>query len=177
MTGLIVFRNFTNIGNNALGHVLYVDQLIQDGLAGSVVAAEFTPVTAAINEVLAGVKVGLDEVQMGTDIIVEVESLYESNHAPNSAEAERWEALADGYAANILGDVVKSSSTSSASRARAPQHRSGRAGEAAADAGGRLHEERGADHHLGGQRRPGRLARQPGHQGTARAGGFADRPP
>ena len=105
-TGLIVFRNFTNIGNNALGHVLYVNQLIQDGLAGSVVAAEFTPITAAINEVGAGVKVGLDEVQMGTDIVIEVESLYQSNHAPNSAEAEQWKALADGYAANILGDVV-----------------------------------------------------------------------
>ena len=106
VTGLIVFRNFTNMGNNAVGHVLYVDQLIQDGLAGSVVAAEFTPVTAAINEVLAGVKVGLDEVQMGTDIIIEVESLYESNHAPSSAEAEQWKALADGYVANILGDTV-----------------------------------------------------------------------
>ncbi len=102
----IIFRNFVNIENNALGHVLYVNQLIQDGLAGSVVGAEFTPLTAAANEVLSGVKVALDEVQMGTDIIVEVEALYEANHAPDSAEAEKWRQLADGYAANILGDVV-----------------------------------------------------------------------
>jgi enamine deaminase RidA (YjgF/YER057c/UK114 family) len=105
-TGLIVFRNFVNIENNALGHVLYVNQLVQDGLAGSVVGAEFTPLTAAANEVLSGVKVALDEVQMGTDIVVEVEALYEANHAPDSAEAEKWRQLADGYAANILGDVV-----------------------------------------------------------------------
>jgi hypothetical protein len=104
--GLIVFRSVVNIGNNALGHLLYVDQLIQDGLAGSVVAAEFTALTASINEVLAGVKVVLDEVLMGTDIVVEVEALYEAGHAPNSAEAEQWKSLADGYAANILGDVV-----------------------------------------------------------------------
>jgi hypothetical protein len=105
-TDLIVFRNFVNIGNNAVGHILYVDQLVQDGLAGSVVGAEFTPLTAAANEVLGGVKVALDEVQMGTDILVEVEALYEANHAPDSAEAEKWRQLADGYAANILGDVV-----------------------------------------------------------------------
>ncbi len=101
-----MFRNFVNIGNNGLGHILYVNQLIQDGLAGSVVGAEFTPLTAAANEVLSGVKVGLDEVQMGTDIVIEVEALYESNHAPTSAEAEQWKQLADGYAANLLGDVV-----------------------------------------------------------------------
>ncbi|HEY4946211.1 MAG TPA: hypothetical protein VIH94_08700 [Candidatus Limnocylindrales bacterium] len=104
--GLIVFRSVVNIGNNALGHLLYVDQLIQDGLAGSVVAAEFTALTASINEVLAGVKVVLDEVLMGTDIVVEVEALYEAGHAPNTAEADKWKSLADGYAANILGDVV-----------------------------------------------------------------------
>jgi hypothetical protein len=105
-TGLIVFRNFVNIGNNGVGHVLYVNQLIQDGLAGSVVGVEFTPLTAAANEALSTVKVVLDEVMMGTDIIVEVESIYQSNHAPTTAEAEQWRALADGYAANILGDVV-----------------------------------------------------------------------
>jgi hypothetical protein len=105
-TVLVVFRNLVNIGNNAVGHILYVDQLIQDGLAGSVVGAEFTPLTAAANEVLSSVKVGLDSVQMGTDIVIEVEALYESNHAPTSAEAEQWKQFADGYAANILGDIV-----------------------------------------------------------------------
>ncbi len=105
-TGLIVFRNVVNIGNNGLGHILYVNQLIQDGLAGSVVGAEFTPLTAAANEALSTTKVVLDEVMMGADIIVEVESLYQANHAPTSAEAGQWRALADGYAANILGDVV-----------------------------------------------------------------------
>jgi hypothetical protein len=105
-TDLVIFRNVVNILNNGLGHVLYVNQLIQDGLAGSVVGAEFTPLTAAVNEVLSGIKVALDEVQMGTDIVVEVEALYRANHAPDSAEAEKWRTLADGYAANILGDVV-----------------------------------------------------------------------
>jgi hypothetical protein len=105
-TGLVVFRNYVNIYNNALGHVLYVNQLIQDGLAGSVVGAEFTPLTAAANEVLSTTKVILDEVQMGTDILVEVEAQYEANHAPDSAEAEQWRQLADNYAANILGDIV-----------------------------------------------------------------------
>lgn len=105
-TGLIVFRNFVNIGNNGVGHILYVNQLIQDGLAGSVVGVEFKPLTAAANTALSTVKVVLDEVQMGTDIVIEVETLYQSNHAPTSAEAEQWRTLADGYAANILGDVV-----------------------------------------------------------------------
>jgi hypothetical protein len=105
-TDLVIFRNVVNILNNGLGHVLYVDQLIQDGLAGSVVGAEFTPFTAATNELLAGIKVALDEVQLGTDVIVEVEALYQANHAPDSTEAEAWRALADNYAANILGDVV-----------------------------------------------------------------------
>ena len=75
-TGLIIFRNFVNIGNNGLGHILYVNQLIQDALAGSVVGAEFTPITALINTAGSTVKVALDEVQMGTDIIIEVEALY-----------------------------------------------------------------------------------------------------
>ncbi|HEY5496418.1 MAG TPA: hypothetical protein VIK16_07125, partial [Candidatus Limnocylindrales bacterium] len=105
-TDLLIFRNIVNILNNGLGHVLYVNQLIQDGLAGSVVGAEFTPLTAAANEVLSGVKVALDEVQLGTDVIVEVEAQYQANHAPDSTEAEAWKALADNYAANILGDVV-----------------------------------------------------------------------
>ena len=105
-TDLVIFRNIVNILNNGLGHVLYVNQLIQDGLAGSVVGAEFTPLTAAANEVLSGVKVALDEVQLGTDVVVEVEAQYEANHAPDSTEAEAWKALADNYAANILGDVV-----------------------------------------------------------------------
>lgn len=105
-TGLVVFRNYVNIYNNALGHVLYVNQLIQDGLAGSVVGAEFTPLTAAANEVLSTTKVVLDEVQMGTDILVEVEAQYEANHAPGTAEAEQWRQLADNYASNILGDIV-----------------------------------------------------------------------
>ena len=105
-TGLIVFRNFLNIGNNAVGHILYVDQLIQDGIAGSVVGSELCLLTAAANEVLSVVKVGLDEVQMGTDIVIEVEALYESSHAPTSQEAEQWKQLADGYAANLVGDVV-----------------------------------------------------------------------
>ncbi|HEX7472192.1 MAG TPA: hypothetical protein VF323_03850, partial [Candidatus Limnocylindrales bacterium] len=105
-TDLVIFRNIVNILNNGLGHVLYVNQLIQDGLAGSVVGAEFTPLTAAANEVLSGVKVALDEVQLGTDVVVEVEAQYQANHAPDSTEAEAWKALADNYAANILGDVV-----------------------------------------------------------------------
>ena len=105
-TDVIYFRHGVNVVNNALGHVLYVNQLIQDGLAGSVVGAEFTPLTAAANEVLSGIKVFLDEVELGADIIVEVETIYQSNHAPDSAEAEQWRALADGYQANLLGDVV-----------------------------------------------------------------------
>jgi len=113
-TDLVIFRNIVNILNNGLGHVLYVDQLIQDGLAGSVVAAEFTPLTAAANEVLSGIKVALDEVQLGTDVIVEVEALYQANHAPDSTEAEAWRALADNYAANILATSSTRSWTSSA---------------------------------------------------------------
>jgi len=105
-TDLIWFRHIINIVNNGLGHVLYVNQLIQDGLAGSVVGTAFTPFTAATNELLSGIKVALDEVELGADIGVEVEALYEANHAPDSAEAEKWRALAEGYQANLFGDVV-----------------------------------------------------------------------
>ncbi len=117
----MIFRNIVNIVNNGLGHVLYVNQLIQDGLAGSVVGAEFTPLTAAANEVLSGVKVALDEVQMGTDIVVEVEAQYQANHAPDSTEAEHGRPSPTTTPRTSWATSSTRSSTSSASRARVPR--------------------------------------------------------
>ncbi|MFM7536665.1 MAG: hypothetical protein ACKO91_12855 [Acidimicrobiales bacterium] len=105
-TNLVMFRNGVNIVNNGVGHVLYVNQLITDGLAGSVVGVEFAPLSMAANEFVSGAKVALDGVVMATDVFVEVEALYRADHAPTSDEAEKWRLLADGYQANQLGDVV-----------------------------------------------------------------------
>lgn len=105
-TNLVMFRNGVNIVNNGVGRVRYINQLITDGLAGSVVGVEFAPLSMAANEFVSGAKVALDGVVMATDVFVEVEALYRADHAPTSDEAEKWRLLADGYQANQLGDVV-----------------------------------------------------------------------
>jgi hypothetical protein len=106
VSDLVLIRSIATIANGALGHLLYVNQLVQDGLAGSVVGAEFTPLTAGMNETLSAVKLTLSSFTGFTDILVEAQAMYGRDHATSPAEAEQWNKLIQGYAANIVGDVV-----------------------------------------------------------------------
>lgn len=106
VSDLVLTRSVITVANGALGHLLYVNQLVQDGLAGSIVGAEFTPFTAGVNETLSMVKIFLDVGTGMVDILVEAGALYGRDHATSPAEAEQWQGLVEGYAANLAGDVL-----------------------------------------------------------------------
>ena len=106
VSNLVLTRSVITVANGALGHLLYVNQLVQDGLAGSIVGAEFTPFTAGINEALSTVKIFLDVGNGMVDILVEAGALYGRDHATSKEEADQWQGLVDGYAANLAGDVL-----------------------------------------------------------------------
>ena len=100
-------RNFLNMVNNAVGHILYVDQLIQDGLVGSGVGAPFAAITATINEVGKGWKVGLDGLMWLIDMGLMAGASYRAQKAPpGSPSAQKWQAQANNYLANMLGDFL-----------------------------------------------------------------------
>ncbi len=104
-TLLVGLRSGVNIVNNGVGHLLYVGQLIQDGLSGSVIGAEFVPVSAAAIEAVAGVKVALDTVLFYADLGVEIGALWNQSHSGPDQWAA-WQGVIDGYQANLVGDVV-----------------------------------------------------------------------
>ncbi len=106
VSDLILVRSLLTVVNGALGHVLYVNQLVQDGLAGSVIGAEFTPLTASLNETLSFVKIILDIGNGMTDVLVEAGAMYGRDHATTKEDADAYQGLVEGYAGNIAGDVV-----------------------------------------------------------------------
>jgi hypothetical protein len=104
---LILTRSIVNAANNVVGHLKYVTELCQDGLAGSAVFAAFIPVSATAIELEALVKVYLDAVLFMLDAGVELGALYNQSLAdPKSQEFKDWQGLIDGYQANLIGDVV-----------------------------------------------------------------------
>lgn len=106
LEALLGARSVVQVLNNALGHIAYVDQLIQDALAGSVVGAELVPVTAAINEAVMSAKVTVSGVQFLLDILLEASALYQREHAPPGADRDAYSSMASNFAANLVGDVV-----------------------------------------------------------------------
>ena len=107
LQAILLFRSGVQIINNALGHIAYVDQLIQDALAGSVVGAEFVPVTAAINEAVMAAKVTVGSVQFLCDIVLEAAALYQRENSPPGSDSwKAYDSMASNFAANLVGDVV-----------------------------------------------------------------------
>ena len=103
--GLIYIRSALNVVNGAVGHLLYVSELIQDGLTGSVVLAEFVPLSAGAIEIMAAIKVGLDAGIFWADLGVEIGALWNQSHSsPDQWGA--WQKIIDGYQANLAGDVI-----------------------------------------------------------------------
>jgi hypothetical protein len=103
-TALIGIRDGVALLNNAIGHVLYVDQLVQDGLAGSVIGIEFTPLTAEVNETLTSAKAVIDGLLVFGDVAIMVGASWNQSHAdPNQSAA--WQNIINSAAANLLGDA------------------------------------------------------------------------
>jgi hypothetical protein len=103
----LVIRNVANMANNAVGHILYVDQLVQDGLVASGVGAPFAGITATINEIGKGWKVALDGAIWFGDMGMIAAAGYRQQKAPpGSDSARKWEAQSRNYVANVIGDFV-----------------------------------------------------------------------
>ena len=75
-------RHAVAILNNGLGHVIYVVQLVQDIATASVVGVEVDAVTIPLNELLLGIKVGVDSVQFLADFGLTCAAQYRSMKAP-----------------------------------------------------------------------------------------------
>lgn len=104
---LIGLRSGVNLLNNGYGHVIYVAQMIQDGLLASVVAAEAVPVSAGIISTAEGIKVPIDLGQEMLDFLIEVTALTNAAiAAPPSEEAEAWLQLGESYLANVMTDFM-----------------------------------------------------------------------
>lgn len=103
-SAFLLVRNGVNVLNGAVGHVVYVNELVQDGLAGSVIGAPFIPVSAAAHQVFALVKAYNSTVLVFLDTGLMVGAAYNADKNPEQHTA--WAALADGYAANAIGSTV-----------------------------------------------------------------------
>ena len=98
-------RSLINAANNGVGAVLYLDQMIQDGLASSVVGVELVPITAVVNEIGATGKIAIDSVQFGTDSLIAMASYAGTLSATDAEQAAAWQSMLDGYQANVITDV------------------------------------------------------------------------
>src|SRR5829696_2581424 len=103
-------RHAVAILNNGLGHVIYVVQLVQDIATASVVGAEVDAVTIPLNELLLGIKVGVDSVQFLADFGLTCAAQYRSMKAPpgpaGAASRAAWDGMVANYEANLVGDLV-----------------------------------------------------------------------
>jgi hypothetical protein len=106
----LVVRHAIAITNNALGHAIYVTQLIQDIATASVVGAEVDAVTIPLNEAMLTVKVGLDGAQFMLDFGLVCGAKYRSMKAPPGPEGDAskaaWDGMVANYEANLLGDLL-----------------------------------------------------------------------
>src|SRR5215210_7999085 len=103
-------RHAVAILNNGLGHVIYVVELVQDIATASVVGAEVDAITVPLNEILLGVKVGVDSVQFLADFGLTCAAQYRSMKAPpgpaGAASRSAWDGMVANYEANLVGDLV-----------------------------------------------------------------------
>ena len=101
-------RSVIMVVNNGLGHLAYVNQLVQDGLAVSVVFVEFTPVSAATQDIIKFCKTYLDGWMFLLDFGLACGGLYRLTKAPpGSPSAKAWQSMVANYEANALGDLVQ----------------------------------------------------------------------
>jgi hypothetical protein len=105
-TTAVVFRDATMILNNLLGSLASLDQWVQDAATGSVVFAEVDVVTAPIQEGLKDIKLVLDGIQLGLDIVIAASAQYNATHAATPEEFESWNGILRNYQANILSDTL-----------------------------------------------------------------------
>ena len=103
-------RHAVAILNNGIGHVIYVVELVQDIATASVVGAEVDAITVPLNEILLGIKVGVDGVQFLTDFGLTCAAQYRSMKAPpgpaGAASRAAWDGMVANYEANLVGDLV-----------------------------------------------------------------------
>src|SRR5215211_5164528 len=103
-------RHAVAILNNGLGHVIYVVELVQDIATASVVGAEVDAITVPLNEILLGIKVGVDGVQFLADFGLTCAAQYRSMKAPpglaGAASRAAWDGMVANYEANLVGDLV-----------------------------------------------------------------------
>src|SRR5829696_5282856 len=103
-------RHAVAILNNGIGHVIYVVELVQDIATASVVGAEVDAVTVPLNEILLGIKVGVDSVQFLADFGLTCAAQYRSMKAPpgpaGAASRTAWDGMVANYEANLVGDLV-----------------------------------------------------------------------
>ncbi|HEU4461883.1 MAG TPA: hypothetical protein VFR75_04750, partial [Solirubrobacterales bacterium] len=103
-------RHAVAILNNGIGHVIYVVELVQDIATASVVGAEVDAITIPLNEVLLGIKVGIDGVQFLADFGLTCAAQYRSMKAPpgpaGAASRAAWDGMVANYEANLVGDLV-----------------------------------------------------------------------
>ncbi len=103
-------RHAVAILNNGLGHVIYVVELVQDIATASVVGAEVDAITIPLNEILLGIKVGVDGVQFLADFGLTCAAQYRSMKAPpgpaGAGSRAAWDGMVANYEANLVGDLV-----------------------------------------------------------------------
>jgi hypothetical protein len=93
--------------NNIIGHLVYIDQFVQDGLAVSVVGIEFTPLSAGLNGLLKLTKSYLDLCLLFIDFGLLCGAGYRASKAPPGSEsAKNFAAMFGNYAANSMTDLV-----------------------------------------------------------------------
>ena len=102
---VLAIRSAVMITNSAIGHISYVNQLVQDGLAVSVLGAEFVPLTAATNTALKYTKIVLDGAMLLLDVGLQTGALYrESIAPPGSDSAKNFQAMANNFTAYLYLD-------------------------------------------------------------------------
>ncbi len=104
---LLAARSLLLVLNNAIGHLVYVDQFVQDGLVVSVVGAEFAPLTAWTNIVLKASKLWLGSLQILLDFALSVDAKWLATKAPPGSQSEKnFQAMYGNYTANTINDVT-----------------------------------------------------------------------
>lgn len=119
MGTLIVLRTGFNVVTNAVGQITAVDQLVQNllgsatvgqtlsgfGIALDAITIPLIGLTVTINEAASLVKLELTGCLTAMDGLVAVGASFGALLAPEE-DQQAWAALAAGYWANVIGDLV-----------------------------------------------------------------------
>ena len=100
-------RQGVTIFNNLVGHLIYLSELTQDGLVGSVAGAWLTPITIATIEGLSAVKLATQSVQTIMDLSILAGSLVGIAMTSDSIELAAWKSTAASFAGNSFVDSIE----------------------------------------------------------------------